>query len=165
MALRTIRIDGDPILRKKSRIVEEINDKIRDLIQDMKDTMYKSEGIGLAAPQVGMLKRIIVVDVTQPDLENVDESIPKGPIVLINPQIIEADGEQIGSEGCLSVPNFTGKVKRPQHIKVRANNENFEEVEFDAKDLFARAICHEIDHLDGILYKDRVIGNLESLGD
>ena len=157
MALRTIRIDGDPILRKKSRIVEEINDKIRDLIQDMKDTMYKSEGIGLAAPQVGMLKRIIVVDVTQPDLENVDESIPKGPIVLINPQIIEADGEQIGSEGCLSVPNFTGKVKRPQHIKVRANNENFEEVEFDAKDLFARAICHEIDHLDGILYKDRVL--------
>ena len=165
MALRTVRIDGDTILRKKSRPVEELNDRLRDLIQDMKDTMYESDGIGLAAPQVGILKRIVVVDVTQPDLEDIDETIPKGPIVLINPEIIESDGEQVGNEGCLSVPNFTGKVKRPQHIKVKARNENFEEVEFDAKDLFARAICHEIDHLDGILYKDKVIGNLESLGD
>lgn len=165
MALRIVRIDGDPVLRKKSRPVEQLSDRILNLIQDLKDTMYEHNGVGLAAPQIGTLRRVIVVDVTQEDMENVDETIPKGPIVLINPEILEQSGEQIGSEGCLSVPDFSGKVKRPKTIKVKARNENFEEVEFEANDFFARAICHEIDHLNGVLYTDLVIGQLEPLGD
>lgn len=160
MAIRNLRIEGDPILRKTSRVVEELNENIINLIEDMKETMYLNEGVGLAAPQVGVLKRVVVVDVGDVD-ENDEqlgkgEDIPDGAIVLINPEIIKQDGEQVGLEGCLSVPERSGEVKRPSHIIVKAKNENFEDVEFEARNFFARAICHEIDHLNGILYIDKL---------
>lgn len=160
MAIRNLRLDGDPILRKTSRSINEINDKIQELIEDMIETMYENEGVGLAAPQVGVLKRLVIVDVGISEDEEEDlgkgEDIPDGPIVLINPEIIEQDGEQIGTEGCLSVPDRSGEVKRPSHIKVRAKNEKFEDIEFEARNFFARAICHEVDHLNGILYIDKL---------
>ncbi|MBB6696186.1 peptide deformylase [Clostridium algidicarnis] len=145
MALRNIRIYGDPILRKKSKPVEVVNDRIKILIKDMFQTMYYEDGVGLAAPQVGILKRVVVVD------------IGEGPIALINPEIISKEGSYIDTEGCLSLPEKQGEVERPQHIKVKALNEEGKEINFDAEDLFARAICHEVDHLDGILFSDKVI--------
>ncbi|MBB6631162.1 peptide deformylase [Clostridium algidicarnis] len=145
MALRNIRIYGDPILRKKSKPVEVVNDRIKILIKDMFQTMYYEDGVGLAAPQVGILKRVVVVD------------IGEGPIALINPEIISKEGSYIDTEGCLSLPEKQGEVERPQHIKVKALNEEGKEINFDAEDLFARAICHEVDHLDGILFTDKVI--------
>ncbi|EHL10582.1 peptide deformylase [Peptoanaerobacter stomatis] len=160
MAIRNLRIEGDPILRKTSRVVEELNENIINLIEDMKETMYLNEGVGLAAPQVGVLKRVVVVDVGDVDEDDEQlgkgEDIPDGAIVLINPEIIKQDGEQVGLEGCLSVPQRSGEVKRPSHIIVKAKNENFEDVEFEARNFFARAICHEIDHLNGILYIDKL---------
>ncbi|EHL16131.1 peptide deformylase [Peptoanaerobacter stomatis] len=160
MAIRNLRIEGDPILRKTSRVVEELNENIINLIEDMKETMYLNEGVGLAAPQVGVLKRVVVVDVGDVDEDDEQlgkgEDIPDGAIVLINPEIIKQDGEQVGLEGCLSVPERSGEVKRPSHIIVKAKNENFEDVEFEARNFFARAICHEIDHLNGILYIDKL---------
>lgn len=160
MAIRNLRIEGDPILRKTSRVVEELNENIINLIEDMKETMYLNEGVGLAAPQVGVLKRVVVVDVGDVDEDDEQlgkgEDIPDGAIVLINPEIIRQDGEQVGLEGCLSVPQRSGEVKRPSHIIVKAKNENFEDVEFEARNFFARAICHEIDHLNGILYIDKL---------
>ncbi|MBU3195578.1 peptide deformylase [Clostridium algidicarnis] len=144
MALRNIRIYGDPILRKKSKPVEVVNDRIKILIKDMFQTMYYEDGVGLAAPQVGILKRVVVVD------------IGEGPIALINPEIISKEGSYIDTEGCLSLPEEQGDVERPQHIKVKALNEEGKEINFDAEDLFARAICHEVDHLDGILFTDKV---------
>lgn len=151
MALRNIRTIGDPILQKTAKPVREMNEKTKILIEDMFDTMYESQGVGLAAPQVGILRRIVVIDVS-----------PEGdqPIVLINPEIIETDGEQTGGEGCLSVPGKTGVVTRPNHVKVRALNENMEEYEIEGEELLARAFCHEIDHLDGHLYVDLVEGEL-----
>ncbi len=151
MATRNIRIMGDSILEKKSKPVTEMTDKIKTLIQDMLDTMYDAQGVGLAAPQVGILKRIVTIDVT-PEGES--------PIILINPEIIEADGEQVGDEGCLSVPGKAGTVTRPNHVKVRALNENMEEFEIEGEGLLARAFCHEIDHLDGKLYVSLVEGSL-----
>lgn len=153
MALREIRLDGDEILRKKSKIVEKIDDKIKTLIEDMVETMYHADGVGLAAPQVGMLKRIIVIDVG-------DEN---GIIKLINPEIIEADGKQVDEEGCLSVPQVRGMVERPEKVKVKALNENGEEIILDGEGLLARALCHEIDHLNGILFTDRAekLGKVE----
>lgn len=145
MALRNIRIYGDPILRKKSKPVEVVNDRIKILIKDMFQTMYYEDGVGLAAPQVGILKRVVVVD------------IGEGPIALINPEIISKEGSYIDTEGCLSLPEKQGEVERPQHIRVKALNEEGKEINFDAEDLFARAICHEVDHLDGILFTDKVI--------
>ena len=160
MAIRNLRIEGDPILRKTSRVVEELNENIINLIEDMKETMYLNEGVGLAAPQVGVLKRVVVVDGGDVDEDDEQlgkgEDIPDGAIVLINPEIIKQDGEQVGLEGCLSVPERSGEVKRPSHIIVKAKNENFEDVEFEARNFFARAICHEIDHLNGILYIDKL---------
>ena len=160
MAIRNLRIEGDPILRKTSRVVEELNENIINLIEDMKETMYLNEGVGLAAPQVGVLKRVVVVDVGDVDEDDEQlgkgEDIPDGAIVLINPEIIKQDGVQVGLEGCLSVPERSGEVKRPSHIIVKAKNENFEDVEFEARNFFARAICHEIDHLNGILYIDKL---------
>ena len=150
MAIRTIREDGDEILRKICKPVKEMTERTKILIEDMFETMYEADGVGLAAPQVGILKRLCVID-TREEGEKV---------VLINPQIIESSGEQDGSEGCLSLPGMIGMVKRPFHVKVSALNENMEEIEFEADEFFARAICHELDHLDGVLYKDKVDGAL-----
>ena len=156
MGIRNLRIDGDPLLRKVSREVTELNDKIRLLIEDMMDTMIENDGVGLAAPQVGVLKRVIVVDVSDVDPEVLkDENAPDEPIALINPVIIDSEGEDIGQEGCLSVPDLTGDVKRPSRIVVKAKNENFEDIVFEAKYFFARVLCHEIDHLNGVLYIDK----------
>jgi len=143
VALREIRILGDEILRKKCRKVEKIDEKILDLIQDMMDTMFENDGVGIAAPQVGVLKRIVVV------LKG------KTPVVLINPVITEKEGRAVDSEGCLSVRKRIVNVARPTRIKVEALNEKGEEISFEAKDFYAREICHELDHLDGILIVDR----------
>lgn len=143
MAYREIRKDGDEVLRKKSRPVEVIDKKIETLLDDMADTMYKADGVGLAAPQVGILKRIVVID------------IGNGLFEMINPEILEQNGEQDGIEGCLSVPGTSGEVVRPMHVKVRYTDRNGEPVILETEELFARAICHELDHLDGILYKDK----------
>ena len=128
--------------------------RIKELIEDMLDTMYEANGVGLAAPQVGILKRIVVIDVTGED-----------PFVLINPKIIETDGEQTGQEGCLSVPGKSGVVTRPNYVKAVALNENMEEYELEGTDLLARAICHELDHLDGHLYVEKVEGQLLDVTD
>ena len=144
MAIRKIRQVGDPILRKKSKEISEVNDRIKILLDDMAETMYKSEGIGLAAPQVGILKRVIVIDPH-------DE---EGLVKLVNPVIVEKDGEQIGVEGCLSVPDFNAKVKRPEHVKVEYIDEFGEKQEIDAHGLKAVVLCHEIDHLNGKLFID-----------
>jgi len=145
LAIRNILKDGDPTLRKKSRQVDNINDRILILIDDMIETMYKADGVGLAAPQVGVLKRIVVLD------------IGEGIIVLINPEIIEQKGEQIETEGCLSIPGISGEVKRPEHVKVRGLDRKGKIIEIQGSNLLARAICHEIDHLDGVLFTDRVV--------
>ena len=145
MAIRQIRYDGDDILRKKCKEVKEMTDRTRTLIDDMFDTMYEANGVGLAAPQVGILKRLVVIDV---DYEH--------PYVLINPVIVEKDGEQTGDEGCLSLPGKVATVTRPNHVICKCLNEDMEEIEIEGEGLLARAICHELDHLDGILYKDKV---------
>jgi len=151
MAIRNIREMGDPILNKECKAVKEINERTQILIDDMLETMYEANGVGLAAPQVGILKRIVVIDVS-----------PEGeePIILINPEIIEESGEQTGFEGCLSVPDKSGKVTRPDYVKVKALNEDMEEVIYEGEGLLARAFCHEIDHLDGHLYVEKVEGRL-----
>jgi len=145
MAIRNIRVDGDDILRKVCKPVKEMTPRTMTLIEDMFDTMYEANGVGLAAPQVGILKRLVVIDV-----------MDDNPLVLINPEILEQDGEQTGDEGCLSVPGLVGEVTRPMHVVCKALNENMEEVTIDAEGLLARCICHELEHLDGILYKDHV---------
>jgi peptide deformylase len=151
MALRKIREIGDPVLEKISKPVPEVNKKIKDLIADMLETMYEADGVGLAAPQVGILKRIVVIDVS-PEQDS--------PIVMINPEIIERSGEQTGGEGCLSVPGKTGIVTRANYVKARAFDENMNEFEIEGEELLARAIQHELDHLDGILYTTKVEGEL-----
>lgn len=143
MAKRIIRIVGDELLRKKSRKVDDINNRIIILIKDMFETMYEAKGIGLAAPQVGILKRIFVVD------------IGEGPLVFINPEILSSEGAICDVEGCLSIPNQQDEVERPERIKVKALNEKGEEFTLEAEGLLARAICHENDHLDGILFTDK----------
>ena len=148
MAIRVIRTEEDPVLRKISRPVKEVTPKIITLIDDMLDTMYEAMGVGLAAPQVGILKRIVVID------------IGEGPIVLINPEILETSGEQTGDEGCLSVPGMAGQVTRPNYVKVKAMDEDMNEVIYEGTELLARAFCHEIDHLDGKMYTDLVEGEL-----
>ena len=148
MALRTIRVQGDSVLTKKSRTVDKMTPRIGELITDMLDTMYDAMGVGLAAPQVGILKRIVVIDVGE------------GPIVLINPEILETSGEQTGDEGCLSVPGMAGQVTRPNYVKVKALDVNMNEQIYEGEGLLARAICHECDHLDGILYVDKKEGPL-----
>ena len=142
MAIRKIREMGEECLRKTCKVVPEVNLRTKILIKDMFDTMYHANGVGLAAPQVGVLKRIVVIDCGD------------DPYVLINPEILERSGEQTGYEGCLSIPGKSGKVTRPQYVKVRAMNQTGEWYELEGKDLLARAICHECDHLDGILYAD-----------
>ena len=151
MALRTIRVEGDPVLGKVCREVTEVTPKIVTLIDDMLETMYEANGVGLAAPQVGILKRIVVIDVGE------------GPIVMINPEIIESDGEQTGDEGCLSLPGKAGTVTRPNYVKAHAFDENMEEYEIEGTELMARAICHELDHLDGHMYTEIVEGPLHDV--
>ncbi len=148
MALRTIRVEGDEVLNKKCREVTEMTPRIKTLIGDMIETMHDANGVGLAAPQVGILKRVVVIDVGE------------GPIVLVNPEIIETSGEQCGDEGCLSIPGKAGQVTRPNYVKVRAKDENMQERELEGTELLARAFCHEIDHLDGRLYTELVEGDL-----
>ena len=152
MAIRVIRENGDEILRKKSKTVEKVDNKIRELLNDMLETMHKYNGVGLAGPQVGILKRVIVIDLY-------DE---KGPLKLVNPILIKTKGKQEVEEGCLSFPNQYAKMIRPEEVVVEALNENGEKVKIKAKGLLAQALCHEIDHLDGILFIDNMIpGTLE----
>ena len=151
MALRTIRIMGDEVLTKTCREVTKVTPRISNLIDDMLETMYESNGVGLAAPQVGILKRIVVIDVGE------------GPIVLINPEIIKTEGSQTGDEGCLSVPGKAGTVTRPNEVTVRFMGEDGEWYELEGTELLARAICHECDHLDGKLYVDLVEGDLHDV--
>ncbi len=144
MAIRKIREDGDEILRKVCKPIEKMTPRLRTLIDDMYETMYAANGVGLAAPQVGILKRIVVIDVCDGD-----------SYTLINPVIVEADGEQIGEEGCLSLPGLAATVKRPNHVICKAFDEEMNEITVEGEGLLARAICHELDHLEGILYKDK----------
>ncbi len=148
MALRNIRTEGDPILRKKCKEITEVNDRIRELAEDMLDTMYEANGVGLAAPQVGILKRMVVIDVGD------------GPVLMINPVILESSGSQTGQEGCLSIPGKAGIVTRPNYIKAKAYNLDMEEFIIEGEELMARAICHEVGHLDGDLYIDHVEGDM-----
>ncbi len=148
MAVREIRVQGDEVLTKVCKEVKALTPRTLVLIEDMLDTMYEAQGVGLAAPQVGILKRIVVIDVGE------------GPVILINPEILETSGEQTGDEGCLSVPGLAGQVTRPNYVKVKAFDENMEEVIYEGEGLLARAFCHELDHLDGHLYVEKVEGEL-----
>ena len=147
MAIRNIRVDDDPILRKKSREVTEFNDRLFELLDDMKETMYHSGGVGLAGPQVGVLKRVVVMDVSEDRNEFIE---------LINPEIPYEEGEQTGNEGCRSLPGLNGVVTRPNIVKVKAQNRDRKWCLYKGEQLKARCFCHEIDHLDGILYKDKL---------
>lgn len=151
MATRIIRTSEDEILRKKCKPVKEINERITTLLDDMAETMYAANGVGLAAPQVGVLRRVVVIDVGN------------GLIELINPVIIEKSGEQCGNEGCLSVPGKQGVVTRPDHVRVEALDREGDKFIMEGDGLLARAFCHEIDHLDGVLYTDLVEGDLEDI--
>ena len=152
MAIRNIRVMGDPILEKVCKEVKEMTPRTQELIDDMFETMYEANGVGLAAPQVGVLKRIVVIDVTGED-----------PIILINPRIMETSGEQTGGEGCLSVPGKSGIVTRPNYVKVKAYDRDMNPIELEGMELLARAFCHEIDHLDGHLYVEKVEGELSDV--
>ena len=151
MAVREIRVMGDEVLNKRCKEVTAMTPRTQILIEDMLDTMYEANGVGLAAPQVGILKRIVVIDVGE------------GPIILVNPEIVETSGEQTGSEGCLSVPGKAGIVTRPNYVKVKALDENMEEVIYEGEELLARAFCHELEHLDGHLYVEKVEGELQDV--
>ena len=151
MALRTIREMVDSVLEKKAKIIKDVTPRIRALAEDMLETMYESGGVGLAAPQVGILKRLVVIDVTEERNE---------PLTMLNPEIVEQDGEQTGYEGCLSVPGKVGVVTRPNRVVVRYNDLDMNEWELEAEEFLARAVCHELDHLDGHLYVEKVEGEL-----
>ena len=151
MAIREIRIMGDEVLKKVCKEVKQMTPRTQDLIDDMLETMYEANGVGLAAPQVGVLKRIVVIDVGE------------GPIVMINPVILETSGSQTGSEGCLSLPGKAGQVTRPNYVKAKALDENMEEYIVEGEELLARAICHELDHLEGHMYVEKVEGQLEDV--
>lgn len=151
MALRQIRIAGDPVLEKKCREITEMTPKIRELIDDMLETMYEANGVGLAGPQVGILKRVVTIDTGE------------GPLVMINPRILESSGAQTGEEGCLSLPGKAGTVTRPEYVKAVAFDEEMQEYEIEAHDLLARAICHELDHLEGHMYTELVEGALHDV--
>lgn len=153
MAVRSIRTIGDEILRKQCKPVKEMTPRTAELIEDMFDTMYEANGVGLAAPQVGIMKQIVVIDIDDGNR-----------YVLINPEILETDGSQTGPEGCLSVPGKSGVVTRPDYVKVRALDENMQEIEVEGEHLLARAICHECGHLKGELFVDLVEGELEDVG-
>ena len=150
MAVREIRKSGDELLRKKSRDVKEITDRIRTILDDMAETMYQEEGGGLAACQVGILRRLVVIDVGE------------GLLKLVNPEIVSREGERIVEEGCLSFPDVWGKVKRPERVAVRAMDENGDEITVEGTGLLAQCLCHELDHLDGIVFTDKIIEPIES---
>lgn len=152
MAIRKIRVDGDEILRKTCKPIEKMTPRLQTLIDDMFDTMYEANGVGLAAPQVGILKRVVVIDVCDGDA-----------YCLINPEIISSDGEQEGDEGCLSLPGLVGTVIRPNHVICKALDRDMNEITVEGEGLLARAICHELDHLDGVLYKDLAVDGLYSV--
>ena len=154
MAIRNIREMGEEVLSKKCKLVTEMTPRTKELIEDMLDTMYESNGVGLAAPQVGVLKRIVVIDVTGED-----------PYIFINPRIVESSGEQTGMEACLSVPGKTGQVTRPNYVKAVALDVNMREFEVEGTELLARAICHEVDHLNGVMYVEKVEGELYDVVD
>ena len=147
MAIRKLRTIPDDILRKKCRVVEKIDDKILELLDDMGETMVEEDGVGLAAPQVGILKRLVVIDVGE------------GVFKMINPEILEMQGAEVDIEGCLSVPERSGEVERPTWLKLRYTDIEGREILLEAEDFFARAICHELDHLDGVLYIDKLVSN------
>ncbi|MBQ9304802.1 peptide deformylase [Butyrivibrio sp. Su6] len=151
MALRTIREYGDEVLERRCKEVKEVTPRIRELVEDMLETMYDANGVGLAAPQVGILKRIVVIDVS-PEADD--------PIVMINPEILETSGEQTGYEGCLSIPGKSGVVTRPNYVKAKAFDLDMNEFVIEGEELLARAICHELDHLDGHMYVEKVEGEL-----
>ena len=153
MAIRNVRTIGDEILRKECKPVKEMTPRLQELIEDMFETMYETGGVGLAAPQVGVLKQIVVIDVEDGN-----------QYVLVNPQITQTEGEQTGPEGCLSVPGKSGIVTRPEKVTVKAFNEEMEPFELTGEGFLARAICHECDHLHGCLYVDKVEGELEDVG-
>lgn len=152
MAIRNIREYGDEVLNKKCKEVTEMTPRTRELIEDMLETMYEANGVGLAAPQVGILKRVVVIDVTGED-----------PYIMINPRIVESSGEQTGSEGCLSLPGKSGVVTRPNYVKAVALDVNMKPFEVEGTELLARAICHELDHLDGHMYVEKVEGELQDV--
>ncbi len=147
MAIRNIRVDDDPILRKTSRPVTDFNERLFDLLDDMKETLYKSGGVGLAAPQVGVLRRVVVMDVSEDRSDYIE---------LINPEITSVEGSQTGTEGCLSLPGLCGTVTRPMVVKVKAQNREGKWCLYKGEGLKARCFCHELDHLDGVLYKDKL---------
>jgi len=154
MAVRTIRQVGDAVLTKKCKVVKAVTPRIEELIEDMIETMDEAMGVGLAAPQIGILKRIVIIDVTGEDL-----------FIMINPKILEKSGEQTGDEACLSVLGKTGKVTRPNYVKVLAYDIDMKPFEIEGTELLARAICHELDHLEGSLYVDKVEGKLRDVGE
>ena len=151
MALRTIRVQGDPVLEKVCREITEVTPKIQTLASDMLETMYDACGVGLAAPQVGILRRIVVID------------IGDGPLIMINPVILETSGEQTGDEGCLSLPGKAGQVTRPNYVKAKYYDLDMNEVIVEGEELLARAICHELDHLDGHMYTEKVEGSIHDV--
>ena len=151
MAIREIRLKGDEILRKKCKEVKEITPKITTLLDDMADTMYQANGVGLAAPQVGILKRVVVIDTGE------------GLIEMINPVVVETKGAVVGDEGCLSLPGKTAQVERPECVKVEALDRNGEKIVVEGTELLAVALCHETDHLDGILYTDKALPDTETI--
>ena len=153
MGIRNIRKYGDDVLRKTSKNVDAFDERLQTLIEDMKETMREAEGVGLAAPQIGILKRVVVIDVGE------------GFIELVNPEIISEEGEIVAREACLSVPGLLGEVARPQRVKVKAHDAKGNSIEIEGEDLLARALCHELDHLDGILYVDKVIKFVEPDGE
>lgn len=160
MAIRNIREIGEPVLNKVSKEVTEVNERIRELIDDMCETLYESGGVGLAAPQVGVLKRIVVIDLS---IASDDEEPEYEPFVMINPRIVESSGEQTGDEGCLSVPGKVGRVTRPNYVKAVFLNEDMQACEIEGTELMARCICHELDHLDGHIYTEKVEGELREV--
>ncbi len=151
MALRNIREYGDDVLERSCKEVKEVTPRVRELVEDMLETMYNANGVGLAAPQVGVLKRIVVIDVS-PDGDD--------PLIMINPTILETEGEQTGYEGCLSIPGKSGIVTRPNYVKAKAYDLDMNEYVVEGEELLARAICHELDHLDGHMYVEKVEGEL-----
>lgn len=153
MALRTIRMQGDPVLSKVCRPIAEMTPRIRTLAEDMLETMYEANGVGLAAPQVGILKRMVVIDIGEGE----------GPYIMVNPEIMETSGEQTGDEGCLSLPGKAGQVTRPNYVKAKYYDIDMNECEITAEELLARAICHEVEHLDGHMYTEKVEGGLHDV--
>ena len=165
MAIREIRLLGDEILSKKCREVKEMTPRLVELAYDMIDTMHDAEGVGLAAPQVGVLRRIVVIDLTDIEDEDGNPVDENGPYIMVNPVITFSEGEETADEGCLSYPGKAGAVSRPTHVKVKFLDEHMNEFELEAWDLLARAVCHELDHLEGEMYVDKVVGEIKDVSE